>query len=552
MAGIIFFLSCKREYSCEECIGNNKPPVAVAGTDTVITLPLDSVLLDGSKSSDQDGKITEWQWTKLNGPASFNISNPSDSITVVKNLVAGTYQFELKVTDNGGHSAKDTVQISVSAVNNRPPIADAGNDTTIILPVNSIILNGSGSTDPDNNITGYAWTKISGPSSFNIVNANAVQTQVTNLVEGVYLFELKVTDAGGLFSKDTIQVTVQPAQQDVCDLLNRATITIQLIPVAAIPTPKYFGFTTATAGNKLLLAGGRAGPGGNPVSDVDMYDFDTQTWSTAHLSTPRAEMTAVTVRNKILFVGGEVPGSYGTTRMDIYDASVNIWSFSDMPSTVGIPSYAVAGNKVFFAGDGKVDVYDTSTGLWSELDLPEHQNNPTVTTAGDKVYFAGGSVSVVNIYDNATGAWSTASPLSQTTGGMGSIYVNGKIYWAGGTIGYDVVNDRPINTCKVEIRDVSTGSSSFTNLSAPNLFDGFEGDERKPIYYNNKIFFRGWRGNYYFDIYDPQSSTWSIGQFPQNVFIESVILVNNALYAIGAYNDSSGTQLSNQIWKLQY
>ena len=106
--------------------------------------------------------------------------------------------------------------------------------------------------------------------------------------------------------KDTVEVTVLTAQQG-CDTLNRATITIQLIPVAAIPTPSY-NFTTATAGNKLLLAGGRRGPGDTPVSDVDIYDFGTQTWSTAHLSTARADMTAVTVGNKIFFAAGEAPG----------------------------------------------------------------------------------------------------------------------------------------------------------------------------------------------------------------------------------------------------
>ena len=122
---------------------------------------------------------------------------------------------------------------------------------------------------------------------------------------------------------------------------------------------------------------------------------------------------------------------------------------------------------------------------------------------------------------------------------MAGIYVNGKIFWAGGVIGYEPLKDRLIATCKVEIRDVSTGSSSFTNLSAPNDFTGNWG---KPIYYNSKIIFWG-----DLNIYNPQSSTWSIGQFPQNVFIESVILVNNALYAIG-----SNASLSDQIWKLQY
>ena len=91
---------------------------------------------------------------------------------------------------------------------NHPPVANSGNDTTIMLPVNTVNLNGSLSFDPDSNITGYLWTKISGPSSFNITGTNAVQTPVINLVQGVYLFELKVTDAYGLFDRDTIQVTV--------------------------------------------------------------------------------------------------------------------------------------------------------------------------------------------------------------------------------------------------------------------------------------------------------------------------------------------------------
>ena len=93
---------------------------------------------------------------------------------------------------------------------NRPPIANAGAYQTISLPNSAVTLDASGSTDPDNNITSYAWIKISGPASFNIPNATAVQTQVTNLVQGAYQFELKVTDAAGLFSKDTVQIIVNP------------------------------------------------------------------------------------------------------------------------------------------------------------------------------------------------------------------------------------------------------------------------------------------------------------------------------------------------------
>ena len=207
---LVLFNSCEKEFSCENCLTGNQPPIAVAGPDQVIILPKDSVLLDGSGSSDPDGTISTWLWTKITGPASFAIANSAASVTMINNLTAGTYQFLLKVTDDKGASAADTVNITVSVLQNtnHPPVANAGYDTTIILPANICNLDGSLSSDPDNNIAGYVWSKIAGPSSFNLVNANGVQTQVNNLVEGVYLFELKVTDATGLFDRDTVQVTI--------------------------------------------------------------------------------------------------------------------------------------------------------------------------------------------------------------------------------------------------------------------------------------------------------------------------------------------------------
>ena len=79
----VVFSSCKKETSCEGCACKNKPPIAKASLDQVITLPTDSVLLDGNSTSDPDGKISEWVWTKISGPVSFNIIRSSDSITKV-------------------------------------------------------------------------------------------------------------------------------------------------------------------------------------------------------------------------------------------------------------------------------------------------------------------------------------------------------------------------------------------------------------------------------------------------------------------------------------
>ena len=93
-AGIISFLSCKKEKSCEGCINGNKPPIAIAGPDQVVTLPTDSISLDGKASSGPDGTISDpiaigWLWTKISGPVSFSIANSSITRTVVKNLAAG-------------------------------------------------------------------------------------------------------------------------------------------------------------------------------------------------------------------------------------------------------------------------------------------------------------------------------------------------------------------------------------------------------------------------------------------------------------------------------
>ena len=85
VGGAVFF-SCRKS----DNIVPNKPLIAQAGLDQVITLPTDSVLLDGSVSSNPDGTISEWLWTKISGPVSFVIIKPNDSTTAVKTLTTAT------------------------------------------------------------------------------------------------------------------------------------------------------------------------------------------------------------------------------------------------------------------------------------------------------------------------------------------------------------------------------------------------------------------------------------------------------------------------------
>ena len=85
------------------------------------------------------------------------------------------------------------------------PVSIAGNDKIVVLPADSVLLEGSG-RDLDGTIINYKWSKISGPASFIIVNANAAVTKVINMIPGVYEFELMVTDNDGLSSKGRVKV----------------------------------------------------------------------------------------------------------------------------------------------------------------------------------------------------------------------------------------------------------------------------------------------------------------------------------------------------------
>ncbi|MEO6228745.1 MAG: T9SS type A sorting domain-containing protein [Ferruginibacter sp.] len=184
----------------------NKAPVANAGVDKVIMLPTSSTTLSGS-GSDADGTVTSYKWTKISGPAAGNIASPTLALTAINNLGQGVYQFELTVTDNDGAIGKDTVQVTVNAPSNLPPVANAGPDKVIVLPVNSTVLTGSG-VDADGVIMKYEWVKISGPATGTIALPNSGVTVVSGLVQGVYQYELTVTDNGGKTATDTVKVTV--------------------------------------------------------------------------------------------------------------------------------------------------------------------------------------------------------------------------------------------------------------------------------------------------------------------------------------------------------
>lgn len=346
---------------------------------------------------------------------------------------------------------------------NQPPVACAGSDQVITLPTNGVTLNGTCSTDPDNNITTYQWTKLAGPSAFNIVNPNAAHTLVTNMVEGSYQFVLKVTDAGGLFATDTVQVTVSEAVTPQCGS-NRTQVAARFVPVGSLSKPRA-SMAVGTVSTKILFAGGFAQGELDGTPRVDIYDMTTKTWSTSELSKPRYEITAVTAGNKIFFAGG-LYGAYVrggnnnvilSTIVDIYDVSTNTWSVTSLPLPRHGMAAAAIGDKVLFAGGtaitnvsetDRVEIYNIATKTSSVKLFSERKKGISAVTLGNRAYFAGGfyyygGMGVddslhfsdrVEIYNNASGSWATSS-LTEGKEDLAGTAVGNKIYWASGSRG---------------------------------------------------------------------------------------------------------------------
>lgn len=119
--GFWFFagISCNKEYSCEDCEKSlqavsqpTQPPVARAGPDISVVLPIASLDLDGTSSFDTDGTIVSYSWLQLNGPSPITIANSNTAKATATGFAEGNYQFSLRVTDNSGLQHRDTIQVS--------------------------------------------------------------------------------------------------------------------------------------------------------------------------------------------------------------------------------------------------------------------------------------------------------------------------------------------------------------------------------------------------------------------------------------------------------
>lgn len=184
--------------------GNFIPGFVSAGPDRQVLGSSDTLSATGRPGMDHS--IVAWSWTQLKGAPTVIVS-PMAAKTPVRQLSAGTAVFMVLMTDENGGTIADTVNYSIS-IPNILPIARASAPDSLILPVDSALLDGSLSSDADGSIAGYSWTQISGLAAI-LDNPRAAQCLAKQLQPGTYIFQLVVTDNQGASAKTLVTVIVR-------------------------------------------------------------------------------------------------------------------------------------------------------------------------------------------------------------------------------------------------------------------------------------------------------------------------------------------------------
>lgn len=192
----------------------NTIPVARAGSDQSVSEGT-SFTLDGSGSSDPDGDAITYKWTAPSGITLSSTTVAKPSFTSPEVNTNTPFIFSLVVNDGKANSAVDQVLITVNQVN-KAPVANAGTDKAV--PENKVFqLNGSLSSDPDNNPIIYLWTAPAGMTPASATSANPSFTAPDVVVSTAYTFSLVVNDGSLNSSPDQVIITVSPNQVPVAN-----------------------------------------------------------------------------------------------------------------------------------------------------------------------------------------------------------------------------------------------------------------------------------------------------------------------------------------------
>jgi len=204
---------------------------------------------------------------------------------------------------------------------------------------------------------------------------------------------------------------------------------------------------------------------GITISDMEIYNIDTDKWSTGPtMPQPRHHHAMAVWGDKVYVIGGYKDVLFKPrSEMYIYDIPLGRWTTGNpLPKALGA-GYAVAWNsKIYFFGgtDGDnassaVYIYDIASDEWSTgADMPTPREHLAADVIEGRIYVVAGrggdfSATRLEIYTPETDSWDAGTDLPTARSGIDAVAVKGKLYVYGGEGGgihnehevYDPVTD---------------------------------------------------------------------------------------------------------------
>lgn len=220
---------------------------------------------------------------------------------------------------------------------------------------------------------------------------------------------------------------------------------------------------------KIYVAGGINNPNTRFTDSFDAYDPSTDRWTKfASLPDARHHITLTAIDDRLYGIGGfsgGFPDWRARADMWIYDPKANSWTAGvSMPSPRAEGVAAAINGKIYWIGgrvpetptsahfnehkDSKLnEMFDPATGRWSTRALaPTARNSAASAVIGGKIYVVGGRRFIkstdgktrmanfenLEVYDPRTDRWETKAPMPQGQGGLGAAVVDGKLHACGG------------------------------------------------------------------------------------------------------------------------
>ncbi|MCR4295288.1 MAG: Ig-like domain-containing protein, partial [Elusimicrobia bacterium] len=232
----------------------------------------------------------------------------------------------------------------------------------------------------------------------------------------------------------------------------------------AFTQARFAGTLTKLRDGRALLAGGMLEGLPPGLTDVDLYDPATQTWSSGPpLRSGRNQYNSVLLPDgRVLAVGGRGPSGDANASAELYDPVSSTWTTA-APLSHGRWAFALAllpDGRVLAAGgwDGvaalnSAEIYDPAADAWTAAPaMGTERVWPAFTAVAGKVLVSGGSagtgVATAEIYDPGTNSWSPAGTMNEPRYlHKLAVLPDGKVLAAGG-----------LTADAAEVYDLATGT----------------------------------------------------------------------------------------------